>query len=43
MGETDDDIEKFITAVYGATSGRALAQNIYIPVGFIMHLKALYF
>ena len=40
---TDDDINKFIATVHGENSGRALSQRIYIPVGVIMHLKALHF
>ena len=40
---TDDDIDKFIATVHGENSGRALAQMISIPVGVIMHLKALCF
>ena len=43
MGDTDDDIYKFITAAHGAKSGRALAKRIFIPLGVIMHLKALRF
>ena len=43
MGTTDDDIDKFITAVHGAKYVRALAQSVYIPVGVIIHLKSLCF
>ena len=43
MRTTDDDIDKFIAAVHGANSGRAFFQRISIPVGVIMHLKALRF
>ena len=40
-GKIDDEIDKFITTVYGKNSGRELDQRIYITVGTIMHLKAL--
>ena len=43
MRTTDYDIDKLITNVHVANSVRALAQRIYIPVGVIMHLKALHF
>ena len=43
MGTTHDDIDKFITAVHGANSVRALDQKIFIPVGIIMHVKVLCF
>ena len=43
MGTANCDIDKFITAIYGANSGRALSQNISIPVGIVMHLKVLCF
>ena len=43
MEISDDDIDKFITTVHGANSGRALAQKISIIFGVIIHLKALRF
>ena len=43
METTYDDIDKFITTVYGTNSVRALARSISIPLGVIMHLKALCF
>ena len=43
MGTTYDNINKFVTSVHGANSGRALAQSISIPVGVIMHLNVLRF
>ena len=43
MVTMDDEIDKFVTAIYGANYGRALAQRISIPVGVVMHLKELCF
>ena len=43
MSTTDDEIDKFVTAVHGANTGRANAQRISIPVAVIMHMKALRF
>ena len=43
MEISDDDIDKFITTVHGANSGRGLAQKISILFGVIIHLKALRF
>ena len=43
MGRTGDDIDKFVTTVHGKNYVRALSKRNSIPVGVIMHLKALHF